>query len=561
MCSFSARPERLTVIEFFIVILYKDSHFRMALKRHISNLSLLFASVGGIIGSGWLFAPFYTARAAGPASIVAWVIGAILICFIALCFAEISSTFPIAGGIVRFMHTSHGTPIAFIISWINWLSFVVVPAIEVQATLQYSAYFFPHLVVQTHHGHPLTLLGFAWATILMLSFVVLNVLGIRLVTRFNTAIVWWKIGVPIIAVATLIITKFHVTNFIGSHGFAPLGLKGIFKALTVGGIVFSFVGFRAAVELAGEAENPSSAILIAVVGSLAISMVIYIALQVAFIGSLNPSDLLQGWQHLHFAGDAGPLAAIAGLLGIIWLVSLLYVDSIISPAGTGIISTASTSRILYSMAKSGFLPKLISRTNRYNVPALAIGINFIAGMLFFLPFPGWQRMMEVLASLSILAYGMGPICLASFRRQIPEQTRPFKIPAYKIFTLITFFISNMVLIWVGWHTIVRLAWLLVIGVVVMGAYVYFHSLQDEDFKHRFAREARSSLWTILYFLSIMTISHFSSYGGTHQLPIGWDFVVTFADSVVIYSIAIYSRLSKQDAQRYMQRLMHPSTAK
>jgi len=92
----------------------------MNLKRSIGTWGLLFAAVGGIVGSGWLFGPYYAARIAGPAAILSWVIGGCLMMVIAMTFAELSSTFPLAGGTVRFFATQ-SWPIGEFYHGLDWV--------------------------------------------------------------------------------------------------------------------------------------------------------------------------------------------------------------------------------------------------------------------------------------------------------------------------------------------------------------------------------------------------------------------------------------------------------
>ena len=95
----------------------------------------------------------------------------------------------------------------------------------------------------------------------------------------------------------------------GSYEFS-----GIFTALPEAGIVFSYLGFRAAIDLGGESSNPKRHIPMAVIGSVMISAVIYILLQVAFLMALRPADMAQGWANLSFSGQAGPFAGLAATL-------------------------------------------------------------------------------------------------------------------------------------------------------------------------------------------------------------------------------------------------------
>src|SRR5476649_1466321 len=106
------------------------------LNRRFTPFSLLLLSINGMVGSAWLFAPLYAAKIAGPAAIIAWLIGGIATVVIALTFAELSVMFPVAGGTAQIPQLSHGTFTSFIMSWVAWLAALTMAPIEVQAILQ-----------------------------------------------------------------------------------------------------------------------------------------------------------------------------------------------------------------------------------------------------------------------------------------------------------------------------------------------------------------------------------------------------------------------------------------
>lgn len=99
------------------------------------------------------------------------------------------------------------------------------------------------------------------------------------------------------------------------------GWASVFTAVATSGIIFAFNGFQSPINMAGESKNPSRSIPIAVVGSVLIATAIYVLLQVAFIGSVDPSMLVHGWHHLNFNS---PFADLAITLSLNWLVFLLY---------------------------------------------------------------------------------------------------------------------------------------------------------------------------------------------------------------------------------------------
>ena len=125
---------------------YAGEDATSGLKRHVGAIGLLFAGVGSIIGSGWLFGAFNASTVAGPSAIISWVIGAALIMLIGLVFAELGSMFPVSGGVARFPHYAFGSFASFILGWVTWLAAAVVAPIEVLAAITYASSYAPWLI-------------------------------------------------------------------------------------------------------------------------------------------------------------------------------------------------------------------------------------------------------------------------------------------------------------------------------------------------------------------------------------------------------------------------------
>src|SRR5690606_23490865 len=157
-----------------------------------------------------------------------------------------------------------------------------------------------------------------------------------------------------------------------------------------------------AIQLGGEGSNPQRNIPIAIIGSMIIGVVLYILLQVAFIGALTPHELSHGWAKLSFEGLAGPFAGIATAVGAGWLAVLLYIDAVISPGGTGLIYTGSSSRLSFSLARNGYIPEVFGQLSTRGVPVVSIIFSFIIGMFMFLPFPGWQELVGFITSATVM---------------------------------------------------------------------------------------------------------------------------------------------------------------
>src|SRR3954451_22934416 len=161
------------------------------LKRHVGVVGLLFASVGSIIGSGWLFGALNASVEAGPAAIISWALGGVLILLIALVYAELGTMFPLSGGVVRYPHMSFGSFASYTTAWITWVAVATTAPIEVEAALQYGTKYAPFThehIVDGESVHTLTALGYAAAVVLMAVFVVVNYYGIRWFARINNAL-------------------------------------------------------------------------------------------------------------------------------------------------------------------------------------------------------------------------------------------------------------------------------------------------------------------------------------------------------------------------------------
>ena len=513
----------------------------MTLNRRFTPMMLLMISINGMVGSAWLFAPLYAAKIAGAGAIFAWLIGGVATAIIALTFAELSVLFPVAGGTAQIPQMSHGMLTSFMLSWAAWLSAMTMAPIEVQAILQYASTYFTSLMVVDAAGvHVLTNWGLGWAALLMMSFCFINVASFQGLIRFNFALFFFKISVIIIAVYALIHTSFFTENFSGMHTglFSSTGWHAILTAVATGGVAFAFTGFKHGVELAGETKQMAIAIPLAIVGSVVGCLILYLGLQVAFIGAVHPDALANGWENLSFLGDVGPFAGLAAGLGLFWLVKLLYIDAVISPAGAGLIYVTSTARILYAMSEIGYVPRWLTYLNKQKFPVAAILVNFVLGMFLFLPLPGWQAMVSFLVSGMVISYAIGPIALLCMRYELPDRKREFRVPFAPVFCALAFYFCNLLSYWTGWDTIYKLSIAMGIGMIFFVVAVVRGRMPLDSLG------IKSALWIIPYFSGLVLISYLGAFGGgLNVIPFGWDFLVIGIFSLTILVLAVKNRAS------------------
>lgn len=492
------------------------------LKRDISTVNVLVAAAGGMIGSGWLFAPFIGAQMAGANALISWGIAAVFMLFIALPLCELGAMFPIAGGMSNYPTFTHGREVGFLFAWISWLSYVVMTPIEIQAILQYGSHFFPVLIIKEATTFKLSHVGYMAAVFIMLFVVIINSYGIKLLAECNKYTSIIKFALPTIAIVALIHCAPSFNN-VALHLSGKESWPHIFSALSAGGIVFAFTGFQNGLILAGEVKNPQRNIPIAILGAVLIGFILYFMLQFAFIVAIPKMYLTHGWSNLAFPNDSSPLVGLTLLLGLGTVAILLMFDAAFSPFGTTLVYTAATSRILYGMAENNYLPKTFLKLNRHQIPYITLIANFLVGILSFLPFPGWQKMVAFLSSASILSYGIGPICLLAMRKLQPNTPRPFKLSGSLLCSHIAFYACNLMLYWCGFPIIWKLYLATWVGFIIYAVYQRINVFAC----------SRSVFWFFLYMTLLLVLSYLGSFGGIQVLKFPVDLIIICPFSVLM----------------------------
>ncbi len=519
------------------------------LRRDVGLIGLMWASVGSIIGSGWLLGAERAVTTAGPAAIISWVIGAVAIVLLALVHAELGGMFPVAGGTARYPHYAFGGLAGMSFGWFSWLQAATVAPIEVEAMIGYAGHWkFAQSFLHADNG-TLTVSGFLVAVLLMAVFVAVNFFGIRVLAHTNSIATWWKIAVPLVAIFVMAITHFHGSNFT-SHGFAPFGAKGVLSAISSSGIIFALLGFEQAIQLAGESRNPKRDLPRATLGSVAIGAVIYTVLQVVYIGGLPGSSFVHGWAKLTYAGISGPWAGLATVVGLGWLAIILYADAVISPGGTGLIYVTSTSRVSYGLTKNGYAPKLFERTDARGVPWFGLIMSFVTGVICFLPFPSWQQLVSFITSASVLMYAGAPLAYGVFRNRLPGMERPYRLPGGQVIAPLSFVVASLIIYWSGWNTLWRLGIAIVLGYVLLGSYAAYAVKKGLPNAPKLSWKAAQ--WLPAYLVGMGIISWQGGFGGQGHIGLWWDIAIVAVFALVIYYWAGSTAAPTEEIERNIE---------
>jgi amino acid transporter len=536
------------------------------LRRDVGLLPLFMVSAGSVIGSGWLLGTLNASKAAGPAALISWVIGAVLLIGIALIYAELGSTYPISGSTARFTWIHAGTLGGFFCGTYSYLQAMAVAPIEVEATLGYlDAKYWPWL--QNSAGL-LTGKGLAVAIGFMFVFTALNLVGIKWMARTNTVAMYWKILVPFATIILIMTKVFHGSNFHAGGGFMPFGIKGVFIAIPLG-IVFALEGFEQAAQLAGEARNPKRDVPIAVVGSMLMGAALYILLQLCFTGALNPATLAHSGWHDPFGttNSFGPYYQLATSVGLGWLGTILIIDAVVSPAGTGLVYVSAASRLSYSLAKTRFVPPVFASIDRRGVPWFSIIFGGVFGCVLFLPFGSWAGLVGAITAASSFMYSFAPVAAVSLRKSDPDRPRPYRAPLLNIIAPFSFVVSGFIIYWSGTANNLKIDAAVVFFLVL---YMIARRLDPNQEPLNFRAGAWAIPWVVG--LTILSILGDSYVGGISSGPgntgsglgyatflgaklgfhirFGWDLLVIAIFSLAVFYYAVNTHLSREQVNAH-----------
>ena len=334
----------------------------------------------------------------------------------------------------------------------------------------------------------------------------------------------------------------------------PFGFKGVFTAVATGGVIFAYLGFEQAIQLGGESKNPRRNIPLAVIGSMLLGVVLYILLQIAFLGALSRATSRTAGQR-RVPGNGGRTArspVSRPALGLGWLATLLYIDAVVSPGGTGLLYVGTSSRVAFALGAQPLHPA--RRSSWLNsADGARLRRSLLAspcGMILFLPFPGWQKLVGFITSATVLAYALAPLAArraagrtrtASGRSGCRWRGRSRRS---------AFVVANLIVFWAGWTVDWRLFVAVAIGFVILAA---AQRTMPKD--ERLTRlDLRAAAWLPPYIGGMALISYLGQYDGRGSIPFWWDVALVAVFSAGIYALALSLRLDPESAKHYMRSL-------
>ena len=423
------------------------------LSRGIRKWDLVALLVNVTVGAGIFRLPSDVQGLVGNYSLAAFVVCAVIVGLIALCFAEVGSRFSGTGGPYLYATETFGPALGFTVGWLMWLTRLAGFATLVQVFVAYLGYFWPPAV----SGLPRV----AITTALVVFLTVINIIGVRESARVGDIFTVSKL-LPLVVFVAVGLFFISPARFTLPATPSVGALSGAVFML-----VYVFSGFEAVLVNTGEIRQPQRVIPFALAVALGASVVLFLLIQVVCIGTLpelGRSERPIADASQSFLGALGPAIISAGaLIGIL---------------GTLNVVMLALTRLPFAMALHAQLPALLARVNRqFRTPHVSIlfsaaAVLFLAvqgTFIYALKFSLITRVIVYIITCAALPVLRRRDKMAATARTRAEQSRAFEAPAGMFISIVCVTLCLWLLANSGWREARDVAIAVAIGLAFYGA--------------------------------------------------------------------------------------------
>ena len=372
------------------------------LERDLGLPSVLAISIGAMIGSGIFILPALALEFAGPAVILAYLLAGLLVVPAALSKSEMATAMPEAGGTYIYIERGMGPLLGTIAGVGTWFSLSFKGALALVGGVPYLLLLF---------DLPKTPVALGLAAVL----VCVNLVGAKQTGRLQVAIV-------VVMLAALGWFAAGSAPSVRAANYAGFFDDGAFGLLEATGLVFvSYAGVTKVASVAEEVEDPGRNIPLGILGSLAFTTVLYVAIVAVLVGVTDPGAI---------AGSETPVAVAAeatlGQFGVIAVI-LAAILALVSTANAGILSS---SRYPFAMSRDQLAPPTFSSvSDRFGTPVAAITLTG-AVLLVLIAFVPILDIAKLASAFQILVFALINVALIAFREGSMEYDPEFTAPLY-----------------------------------------------------------------------------------------------------------------------------------
>ena len=461
-----------------------------SLKRTLGAGSLIALGIGAIIGAG-LFVRTAAAAggSAGPAVTISFIIAAIGCAFAGLCYAEFAAMIPIAGSAYTYAYTTMGELIAWIIGWALILEYALGAATVSIAWSEFLNKLFDNRIPYEWCHSPFqsalidgvkhTGIVNAPSLFVLLIISLLLIKGTQESAVVNAIIVFIKVAIVLVFIAIgwqFINPDNHTPYLIPAnqpdalqadgtpYSYASFFNHGWGGVLRGAGIVFfAFIGFDAVSTAAQEAKNPKKDMPIGILVSLLVCTILYILFSWVLTGVAPFTDFVAAGKEASVAYAIEHYMPSYG-----WLEKLVTVGILAGFSSVILVMLMGQSRVFYSMANDGLLPKVFSDVHpKFRTPYKSNALLFLFVGAFATLIPG-----DITGSLTsigtLLAFVIVCVGIMVMRKNDPDRVRPFKTPWVPVVPILGILVCTAMIVSLDSTTqIVALLWM------ILGLLIYF----------------------------------------------------------------------------------------
>ncbi|MDR5671961.1 APC family permease [Halalkaliarchaeum sp. AArc-GB] len=464
------------------------------LKRDLGLPATTAIAIGAMVGSGIFILPgvaFVTVDGGHPSVVMAFLVSGVLVLPAALSAAEMATAMPEDGGSYVYVERGMGPLLGTIAGLGNWFMLSFKGALALIGGMPYLVFLFPRLreVQVPVFGDPIV----PFALVLAVGFVVLNAVSTSSTGRLQFLIV----GLMLVVMAWFVAGGFGEVQSAQIDGAFAVGESGFLAATAL--VFISYAGVIKIAAVAEEVKDPGRVIPRAMVGSLVLTTVIYVATVYVAIGVVDVAELsaaeaadVEAYANgLLTEEGEGPIMAIAaretlGSVGVVG-VTIAALLALASTANAGLLSG---SRFPFAMARDDLAPAAFERvSDRFHTPVLAVGVTggMILFMVAFLPI---SEVAKFGSAFQILVFVLVNLALVGFREGAIEEYDPeFTSPLYPWMQVFGMVSGIVVLTQVGTVPLVGAAVIVAVGV----AYYFLYARGTIDREGAVRAGVRESL--------------------------------------------------------------------
>ncbi|SFL15293.1 amino acid permease [Methylobacterium pseudosasicola] len=449
------------------------------LSKSLGALSITAMGVGAIIGAG-IFVLTGTAAAqyAGPGIMLSFVLGGIACAFVGLCYSEMAALIPVAGSSYTYTYATLGEFFAWLIGWDLILEYAMGAATVAVGWSGYVTSLLKDvgLVIPARFAHapgtPIDGGGTALfnlpAVVIVALITILLIRGTQESARFNNIMVAVKLTVVVafIALGWGHVDTAHWSPLIPPNegSFGQYGYSGVLRGAGV--VFFAFIGFDAVSTAAQEARKPQKDMPIGILGSLIVCTILYVLVAAVLTGLVPYKEL----------NVPDPIAKGVDVIGIGWFALLIKLGALTGLTTVILVLLYGQSRIFYTMAQDGLLPKLFAHVHpTYQTPYRSQALIGVAVALVAALVP-INILGEMVSIGTLAAFILVCGAVIHLRRTDRHMKRPFRVPAVPVVPILGILFCLLLMAGLPLDTWLRLVIWMAIGLVVYFFYARRHSV-------------------------------------------------------------------------------------